>query len=55
MKIIDYGLSTFYHPGQKFHEVVGTAYYMPPEMCKCLTNKEVSRWGSTGLSNGMFQ
>ena len=54
VKIIDYGLSTFYQPGQKFHEVVGTAYYVPPEMCKCLTDKDVSGQESTGLSKGIF-
>jgi hypothetical protein len=43
VKVIDYGLSTFYHPGQQFFQVVGTAYYMPPEMCKCLTDKTVRR------------
>ena len=47
MKVIDYGLSTFYRPGQRFKEVVGTAYYMPPEMCKCLTDREVSGFGSS--------
>jgi serine/threonine protein kinase len=30
--VIDFGLSTFFSPGQKFEEPLGTCYYMAPEM-----------------------
>jgi serine/threonine protein kinase len=41
LKVIDFGLSTFFSPGERFEEPVGTCYYMPPEM---LTRQV--RWGA---------
>ncbi|KAE9618352.1 hypothetical protein Lal_00047605 [Lupinus albus] len=35
MKATDFGLSVFYKPGQYFHDVVGSPYYVAPEvLCK---------------------
>jgi serine/threonine protein kinase len=30
--VIDFGMSTFFRPGQWFREVLGTCYYMAPEL-----------------------
>ncbi|CAN1266023.1 Calcium-dependent protein kinase 3, partial [Linum perenne] len=32
LKAIDFGLSVFFKPGEKFTEIVGSPYYMAPEM-----------------------
>lgn len=32
LKVTDFGLSTFYRQGQRFTEVVGSAYYIAPEV-----------------------
>lgn len=32
LKGCDFGLSVFYRPGQIFHDIVGSAYYIAPEV-----------------------
>lgn len=32
LKATDFGLSVFYHPGQTFNDIVGSAYYVAPEV-----------------------
>jgi serine/threonine protein kinase len=32
LRLMDFGLSAFYHEGQRFSDVVGTDYYMAPEV-----------------------
>ena len=32
VKATDWGLSTFYRPSQSFHDIVGSAYYIAPEV-----------------------
>lgn len=32
LKATDFGLSVFYHPGQTFSDIVGSAYYVAPEV-----------------------
>lgn len=32
LKSIDFGLSTFFKPGEVFHDAVGSSYYMAPEL-----------------------
>ena len=32
LKATDFGLSTFFKEGEKFHEVIGSAYYIAPEV-----------------------
>ncbi|GKF39024.1 calcium-dependent protein kinase 7-like protein, partial [Tanacetum coccineum] len=34
LKAIDFGLSVFFKPGERFNEIVGSPYYMAPEVLK---------------------
>ena len=33
LKATDFGLSAFFRPGQVFSEILGSAYYIAPEVC----------------------
>lgn len=40
----DFGLSVFFQPGQSFNEVVGSAYYVAPEVLKKKYGPEADIW-----------
>lgn len=44
IKCTDFGLSVFFKPGQKFNEVVGSAYYVAPEVLKQSYSMEADIW-----------
>ncbi|KAK9917210.1 hypothetical protein WJX75_001895 [Coccomyxa subellipsoidea] len=44
LKATDFGLSVFYRPGQVFNDVVGSAYYVAPEVLKRKYSKEADIW-----------
>jgi calcium-dependent protein kinase len=44
IKCTDFGLSVFFKPGQKFKEVVGSAYYVAPEVLKQSYSMEADIW-----------
>ncbi|XVF65468.1 hypothetical protein PTKIN_Ptkin09bG0252000 [Pterospermum kingtungense] len=44
IKAIDFGLSIFYEPGQRFTDIVGSPYYMAPEVLRRNYGKEVDVW-----------
>lgn len=44
IKCTDFGLSVFFKPGQKFREVVGSAYYVAPEVLKQSYSVEADIW-----------
>ncbi|KAI4319947.1 hypothetical protein MLD38_033480 [Melastoma candidum] len=44
MKIIDFGLSDFIGPGQRLSDVVGSAYYVAPEVLHRSYNLEADMW-----------
>ncbi|CAI9779469.1 unnamed protein product [Fraxinus pennsylvanica] len=46
LKAIDFGLSVFFKPGQKFDEIVGSPYYMAPEVFKRYYGPEVDVWSA---------
>ncbi|CAD6245802.1 unnamed protein product [Miscanthus lutarioriparius] len=46
LKVIDFGLSVFFSPGDRFTEVVGSAYYMAPEVLKRNYGPEVDIWSA---------
>ncbi|XP_047043431.1 calcium-dependent protein kinase 21-like [Lolium rigidum] len=46
LKVIDFGLSVFFSPGDRFTEVVGSAYYMAPEVLKRSYGQEVDVWSA---------
>lgn len=46
MKATDFGLSVFYKPGQTFHDVVGSPYYVAPEVLCKLYGPEVDVWSA---------
>lgn len=46
LKATDFGLSVFYKPGQTFHEVVGSPYYVAPEVLCKVYGPEVDVWSA---------
>ncbi|KAJ4974260.1 hypothetical protein NE237_007434 [Protea cynaroides] len=46
LKAIDFGLSVFFRPGQRFSEIVGSPYYMAPEVLKRNYGPEVDIWSA---------
>jgi len=43
---IDFGLSTFFEEGQKFQEIVGSAYYVAPEVLRKNYGRECDIWSA---------
>ncbi|CAL0303342.1 unnamed protein product [Lupinus luteus] len=48
LKAIDFGLSTFYVAGERFSEIVGSPYYMAPEVLRRNYGPQIDVW-STGV------
>ncbi|KAK9684620.1 hypothetical protein RND81_10G221100 [Saponaria officinalis] len=46
LKAIDFGLSVFFRPGERFTEIVGSPYYMAPEVLKRNYGPEVDIWSA---------
>ncbi|MCO5560065.1 hypothetical protein L7F22_013671 [Adiantum nelumboides] len=46
LKAIDFGLSIFFKPGDTFDEIVGSPYYMAPEVLKRNYGPEVDVWSA---------
>ncbi|KAJ3674841.1 hypothetical protein LUZ60_005457 [Juncus effusus] len=46
LKAIDFGLSVFFSPGERFNEIVGSPYYMAPEVLKRNYGPEVDVWSA---------
>ncbi|XP_057547826.1 calcium-dependent protein kinase 20-like [Amaranthus tricolor] len=46
LKAIDFGLSVFFTPGERFDEIVGSPYYMAPEVLKRNYGPEVDIWSA---------
>ncbi|CAD6207231.1 unnamed protein product [Miscanthus lutarioriparius] len=46
LKTIDFGLSVFFRPGERFTEIVGSPYYMAPEVLKRNYGPEVDVWSA---------
>ncbi|KAK4372595.1 hypothetical protein RND71_007979 [Anisodus tanguticus] len=46
LKAIDFGLSIFFKPGERFNEIVGSPYYMAPEVLKRHYGPEVDVWSA---------
>mmetsp|Transcript_33930 Transcript_33930/g.95459 ORF Transcript_33930/g.95459 Transcript_33930/m.95459 type:complete len:952 (+) Transcript_33930:178-3033(+) len=44
LKVTDFGLSTFYKPGMRFTDVVGSAYYIAPEVLQRGYGPECDVW-----------
>ncbi|GFY93655.1 calmodulin-domain protein kinase 7 [Actinidia rufa] len=46
LKAIDFGLSVFFKPGEQFNEIVGSPYYMAPEVLKRNYGPEIDVWSA---------
>ncbi|XP_039139770.1 LOW QUALITY PROTEIN: calcium-dependent protein kinase 10-like [Dioscorea cayenensis subsp. rotundata] len=46
LKVIDFGLSVFFRPGERFSEIVGSPYYMAPEVLKRNYGPEADVWSA---------
>ncbi|KAL5998095.1 Calcium-dependent protein kinase 29 [Asimina triloba] len=46
LKTIDFGLSIFFKPGQRFNEVVGSPYYMAPDILRRNYGPEADVWSA---------
>ncbi|XP_074264610.1 calcium-dependent protein kinase 13 [Silene latifolia] len=46
LKAIDFGLSIFFQPGERFSEIVGSPYYMAPEVLKRNYGPEIDIWSA---------
>ncbi|XP_019163925.1 PREDICTED: calcium-dependent protein kinase 7-like [Ipomoea nil] len=46
LKAIDFGLSVFFKPDERFNEIVGSPYYMAPEVLKRNYGHEVDIWSA---------
>ncbi|GMI70959.1 calcium-dependent protein kinase 32 [Hibiscus trionum] len=46
LKMIDFGLSVFFKPGERFNEIVGSPYYMAPEVLRRNYGPEVDIWSA---------
>ncbi|KAE8098803.1 hypothetical protein FH972_016840 [Carpinus fangiana] len=46
LKAIDFGLSVFFKPGERFTEIVGSPYYMAPEVLKRNYGPEIDVWSA---------
>ncbi|XP_021658434.2 calcium-dependent protein kinase 24-like [Hevea brasiliensis] len=46
LKAIDFGLSIFFEPDQRFSEIVGSPYYMAPEVLRRNYGAEVDVWSA---------
>ncbi|XP_040994577.1 calcium-dependent protein kinase 8-like [Juglans microcarpa x Juglans regia] len=46
LKTIDFGLSVFFRPGERFNEIVGSPYYMAPEVLKRNYGPEIDVWSA---------
>ncbi|CAI0461680.1 unnamed protein product [Linum tenue] len=44
LKATDFGLSDFIKPGKKFHDIVGSAYYVAPEVLQRKSGPESDVW-----------
>ncbi|MBA0684125.1 hypothetical protein Goari_025728, partial [Gossypium aridum] len=44
LKATDFGLSVFYKPGEEFRDIVGSAYYIAPEVLKKRYGPEADIW-----------
>ncbi|WZZ72948.1 hypothetical protein YC2023_084318 [Brassica napus] len=44
LKATDFGLSDFIKPGKRFHDIVGSAYYVAPEVLKRRSGPESDVW-----------
>ena len=46
LKAIDFGLSIFFKKGQRFNEIVGSPYYMAPEVLRRNYGAEIDVWSA---------
>ncbi|KHG05252.1 Calcium-dependent protein kinase 13 [Gossypium arboreum] len=55
LKAIDFGLSIFFKPGERFSEIVGSPYYMAPEVLKRNYGPEIDIWSAGSLNKALHR
>lgn len=49
MKVTDFGYSFFFEEGKVYREIVGSAYYVAPEVLRRKYGKEIDIWSAGAI------
>ncbi|CAA6668293.1 unnamed protein product [Spirodela intermedia] len=55
LKAIDFGLSVCFEPGERFNDIVGSAFYMAPEVLRRNYGPEADVWSAGSSSTSCYE